>query len=265
MEDEIQRELDGISEAHGVAVLFAAESGSRAWGFASPDSDWDVRFIYARPLREYLTVSTPRDVIERTVGELDVSGWDIIKAMHLLRKSNSALIQWLGSPMIYMDRRGFADELRRLSRLHVSLKAAGHHYLSMAKTNYRSYIEGRDTVRLKKYLYAIRPVLCAKWAIENRTFPPTDFDEMLRNMEVPPTLHGPLDELLIAKRAAGEAEVGKRIRLMDAYIGNALSDWRGVVDQLPSPKFPAEPLNALLWQMLGLETTQPRRHDHARH
>src|SRR5438105_459905 len=133
MDTRIQRELDRIETEQNVRILYAVESGSRAWGFDSPDSDYDVRFIYIRPVREYLRVSPPRDVIELPITEtLDVNGWDIYKALELYRKSNPPLLEWLNSPIVYREKGELAADLRRLARDYFSPLRMTYHYLSMA-------------------------------------------------------------------------------------------------------------------------------------
>ena len=250
--EAITREIKRIEGEHGVSVLFAAESGSRAWGFESPDSDWDVRFIYVRPVEQYLRCSEPRDTIERSIeaDNLDLSGWDLLKACRLLRKSNPQLIEWLDSSIIYRDTCGVRLTFSSLALQHASLLAAGHHYLSMAKTNYKAYIEGADQVRLKKYLYAVRPIMCAQWALEHGTFPPTRFDRVFEGVTLDSKTRSLVNELLDMKRAAGEATVGGRIRDLDQYVSTALEEWHGRVHQLPSPKFPAGPLDDLIQSIL---------------
>ena len=112
MKKEILRKLHEIEIKENVKILFAAESGSRAWGFASPDSDYDVRFIYVRPKEEYLRLDTVKDVIEVPINDvLDINGWDLQKALRLLYKSNPTLFEWFSSPIIYMETE-FADEFR---------------------------------------------------------------------------------------------------------------------------------------------------------
>jgi predicted nucleotidyltransferase len=103
-----------------VVVLLAVESGSRAWGFSSKDSDYDARFIYLRRPEAYLSIRAPRDVIERRiVDEVDVNGWDLRKALGLLMKSNPPLLEWLQCPIIYglgPVHRAILDILRRHGR-----------------------------------------------------------------------------------------------------------------------------------------------------
>jgi uncharacterized protein len=152
MREVIVRELRAIEEAHSVTVLFACESGSRAWGFASPDSDYDVRFVYVNRLPWYLTVHPQRDVIEVPIsGELDISGWDLRKALGLLHKSNPTLLEWMQSPIQYLRHDATAGLAALVPQVFSPIRSY-HHYLSMAKKNFRGYLQG-DVVRYKKYFY----------------------------------------------------------------------------------------------------------------
>jgi predicted nucleotidyltransferase len=151
-----------IEARHKVKVLFACESGSRGWGFASPDSDYDVRFVYVNRLDWSLTVEPGRDVIEQPIsGDLDVNGWYLRKALKLLHSSNPVLLEWLRSPIVYLQDEDLAPRLRALAEQHLSLDQAYHHYVSMAKKSLRDHLLG-ETVRYKKYLYVLRPLLAAR-------------------------------------------------------------------------------------------------------
>ena len=146
----IMQALDEIESRHEVRVLFACESGSRGWGFASPDSDYDVRFVYVPRIPWYLRVEAQRDVIELPISdELDVSGWELRKALRLLRRSNPTLLEWLDSPVIYREQAQAAAGMRALAAQFFSPMRGRYHYLAMAKKNFRGYLQG-DTVRLKK-------------------------------------------------------------------------------------------------------------------
>lgn len=145
----ITSRLSGLEKAEVVRVGYAVESGSRAWGFASVDSDYDVRFLYVRKPEWYFSVNVERrrDVIELPIdGDLDINGWDLRKACQLLRKSNPPLLEWLHSPIVYRDRFGLAQKLRDLLPLFFSAKACSYHYLSMAKNNYRSIASSRTSL-----------------------------------------------------------------------------------------------------------------------
>lgn len=160
---KIDTRLAVIEGERSVRVLFACESGSRGWGFASPDSDYDVRFLYVHPLPWYLQVSAGREVIELPIsGDLDMNGWELRKALGLLKKGNATLIEWLDSPVIYRADERFLHAMRDAARLTHRPERSFHHYVHMARKNYREYLRG-DTVRLKKYLYVLRPLLAALW------------------------------------------------------------------------------------------------------
>ena len=163
MRAQIMEELAAIEARHEVTVLFACESGSRGWGFASPDSDYDVRFIYVNRLPWYLTVTPRREVIELPIsGELDINGWDLRKALGLMRESNPTLLEWLRSPIVYREDAQAMPRFRALSEAVFSNARGWHHYASMAKKNFREHLQA-ETVRYKKYLYVLRPLLAARW------------------------------------------------------------------------------------------------------
>ncbi|MDX2226561.1 MAG: nucleotidyltransferase domain-containing protein, partial [Verrucomicrobiae bacterium] len=156
---QIDFHLDQIETTHNVRILHACESGSRAWGFASTDSDWDVRFIYVHPRDFYLSIESHRDVIENPISDdLDISGWDLRKALGLLLKSNPPLLEWISSPIVYRQDPDFLRNFRRLSEDFYSPQRCFRHYLHMAEGNHRHYLLG-ETIALKKYFYVLRPVL----------------------------------------------------------------------------------------------------------
>jgi uncharacterized protein len=210
--------LDEIEAAHGVKVLFACESGSRGWGFASPDSDYDVRFVYVHKLPWYLTVHAPRDVIELPISdELDVSGWELRKALQLLRKSNPTLLEWLDSPVVYREDAAFAARMRGFVPAFFSGQGVRHHYLSMARKNFRGYLQG-DAVRLKKYLYVLRPLLAVRWIDGGRGMPPMRFADLAQATVDDPALVAEINGLLEIKMRAGEAEYSARWPAIHDFI-----------------------------------------------
>lgn len=190
MEMRIEETLERIEWEHDVDILYACESGSRAWGFASSDSDYDVRFIYAGRLNHYLTVAKTRDVIELPiVDDLDINGWDVKKALSLLRVSNPTLLEWLHSPVVYRADSEFLSAIRDLSVKAMRPRALCYHYLSMAKNNWRNDIDKAHTTA-KKYLYTLRALLCVKWIVERNTIPPVSFDELVRGTVTSEALWG---------------------------------------------------------------------------
>lgn len=178
MNDKIQNKLKQIELEKGVEILYAVESGSRAWGFASPDSDYDIRFIYKHDLNYYLSLWEQTDVIEfMTEDDLDGSGWDLRKTVKLLAKSNAPLLEWIYSPVVYYENEAFMNQMRVLAKDCFSPVACLHHYLGTTK-NFMDVCE-QEEVKLKSYFYALRTALAAKWIIEYNTFPPVAFMELL--------------------------------------------------------------------------------------
>ncbi|OHT44915.1 nucleotidyltransferase domain-containing protein [Flavobacterium tructae] len=178
MKEKILEKLKEIEKQKDVEILFAVESGSRAWGFASPDSDYDIRFIYKHKPDYYLSLWEKSDVIEfMTEDDLDGSGWDLRKSVKLLAKSNTALIEWLFSPVVYFQEDDFVKQMQDLAVECFSPIAVLHHYLGTTK-NFMEVCE-MEEVKLKNYFYALRTALAGKWIIEKNTFPPVPFADLL--------------------------------------------------------------------------------------
>lgn len=178
MKEKILDKLKEIEAQKSVEILFACESGSRAWGFASPDSDYDIRFIYKHDLNYYLSLWEQTDVIEfMTEDDLDGSGWDLRKTVRLLAKSNAPLLEWLHSPVIYYQDDAFLEQMRLLAKDCFSPIACLHHYLGTTK-NFMDACQAEE-VKLKNYFYALRTALAGKWIIEKNSFPPVAFAELL--------------------------------------------------------------------------------------
>jgi predicted nucleotidyltransferase len=162
MVETIKSELENLELKYQVKILLAVESGSRAWGFASKDSDWDVRFIYIHKPDWYLSIDDKKDNIEEMLpGNLDFAGWELRKALKLFRKSNPPLLEWLRSPLKYQEQYDTAQSMRALAARYFNPKSCVYHYLSMAKGNFYNYLQ-QQTVRTKKYFYALRPIFACK-------------------------------------------------------------------------------------------------------
>ena len=221
--ERVRDALANVEAARNVRVLYACESGSRAWGFASQDSDFDVRFVYVHPRDWYLSVNEHRDVIELPLAEdLDVSGWELRKALRLLRKSNPPLLEWLRSPVVYRSDEAFAAEFGALASEFYSPRRCFHHYLHMARGNWRDYLLGRERVSLKKYLYVFRPLLGCRW-IERRLGPvPMEFDRLVaRTLEEPDVLAA-LRSLVERKQAGAELAVAPPVEALSRFIESEL-------------------------------------------
>lgn len=186
-EQLIIHRLEKIREEHSVRILFASESGSRAWGFPSPDSDYDVRFIYRYPLDHYLSILDRKDHIEEPVtDEIDAVGWDIRKSLLLLRKSNISLFEWPQSSIVYHSAPGFLEAFMKLSADFFSPRAAAYHYHGIVR-KYLDLLEEEPNGKLKRYFYALRSAMACRWVVERGTAPPIRFDllsKLLQNEEV---------------------------------------------------------------------------------
>ncbi|MEL7312728.1 MAG: nucleotidyltransferase domain-containing protein [Pseudomonadota bacterium] len=220
---EILVRLRRAEEEHQVKILHAVESGSRAWGFASPDSDYDVRFIYAHKAEWYLSfdVERRRDVIEYPiVDEIDCGGWDLKKALYLFTRTNGALLEWLASPIVYIQNGGFAKRLRELAPKHVNYTALCYHYSHMARGNAREYLF-KDKARLKKYIYVLRPLLAIRYIQADLGVPPMEF-EILVEAVAPDSIRPGIKKLLIEKRRTSELGYGEPIPEINEFIGSEL-------------------------------------------
>lgn len=224
MNELIIEKLAQIEREEDVRILYAVESGSRAWGFPSPDSDYDVRFIYVRKPEYYLKLEKTRDVIELPINDmLDINGWDLNKTLRLLHSSNPTLFEWMSSPIVYRQ----TDFIGRLSPImdnYFSCKSGLHHYLSMAEGNYREYLKG-DMVRAKKYFYVLRPVLACKWILHRHTKPPMLFRKLM-DSELEESLMPVVEHLLDLKMNAPEIKEIPKVEEINRYLDKTINTVR---------------------------------------
>ncbi len=246
---KVREKLKEIEERENIKILHCVESGSRAWGFASPDSDYDVRFIYVRSKEYYLRLDKTRDVIEWQLDEtLDISGWDLQKALKLLHKSNPTLFEWNSSPIVYKTTEDWA-EISSVIEEYFIIKMGLYHYLSTAKSNCNKYLRG-DSVIYKKYFYMLRPLLACKWIIAKGTPPPVLFstlvDECLGENLLPDVV-----ELIKMKTANPEICEGKRLGKLDEYIEKTIDEVEQVIAELPDKDAPGwEALNEIFLKLI---------------
>ena len=252
-------------------VLLAVESGSRAWGFESPDSDFDVRFVYVRPVEYYLRLQSTRDVLEwRLDVVLDVSGWDLDKALRLMRGAHPSLFEWLASPIVYAEDSAFAA-VRDLAADCFSPVSSAHHYLSMVRTNMsgltgttrkadeadrtdQAAVAG-ETIRLKKCLYAMRAILASRWVVAERVPVPMLFRDLV-DAQLEASMRGLVDELLEAKAVAGECDEYPRIPALSTWAASAVAELEEDVAALvPKPKMAWERLNDVFLGFLDMDRT----------
>src|ERR1700761_3522589 len=178
MKETILQKLLELEQAENIKILYACESGSRAWGFSSPDSDFDVRFISTRDTGHYLSIADTTDVVGLPVNDvLDIGGWDLKKALKLFLKSNAPLFEWLQSPIVYRQNDAFVAEMKNLMPAYFSPRTAANHYLSMAANTLRDDLQGGE-VKLKRYFYALRRPLACLWIVEKQAVPPMEFEPL---------------------------------------------------------------------------------------
>lgn len=249
MRKRILEELQKIEQIHNVKIIMAIESGSRAWGFASPDSDYDVRFIYVRKKEDYLKLEGMRDVIECKLDEvLDINGWDIRKALQLLHKSNPTIFEWCASPIVYLSTTDF-DVLKKVMPGYFSEKKALYHYWHMAQTNYRGYLKGEE-VRIKKYFYVLRPLLAAQWILDKKVAPPMLFDELV-DAELDEKLRPELNRLLEMKKTLPEMGMAPKVQIFNDYIEKVMPDIKEAAEKIEETEKDWDALNELFLQYVN--------------
>jgi predicted nucleotidyltransferase len=228
----IDAQLRAVASEHHATVLLAVESGSRAWGFPSPDSDYDCRFLYARTRDDYLALWARRDVIEFPADAvLDVNGWDLGKALRLLLKGNAVVIEWLTSPYVYAGDARFRDECLALARRVARPAAIARHYLHLGERQRRTHFADTSTVAFKRVFYALRPAVALRWM---RLHPgaavaPMHFPTLVAQSELPTDVVAIVDDLLTRKavtRELGEGPLPAPIgALIDAEFAQARERW----------------------------------------
>jgi predicted nucleotidyltransferase len=230
IESVIQSKLTALEVEHDVRVLFAIESGSRVWGFPSPDSDYDVRFIYARHPDWYLSIEPGRDVIELPIeGDWDINGWDIRKALGLLIKPNPVMLEWLSSPIRYRWNDDVCGRLIQFADKTTYGESCLHHYRNLAVKQWDKHVGDNLDVPLKKYFYILRPALAISWIKQNPTVqPPMNLQALVEGQALSDELVSQIERLLVLKLAAKEIGRGARIAMIDAFIHEQIA-WATVV------------------------------------
>ena len=250
IQKEINDKLNEIEEKENVRILHAAESGSRAWGFASPDSDYDVRFVYVRKKEDYLRLDEAKDTIDWQLDEvLDINGWDLKKALKQFARGNATLFEWSDSPVIYRTTQDWA-RIIAVSQQYFSEKSAIYHYYGTANNTYHEYLQG-ETVRYKKYFYALRPLLAAGYIETYHEAPPVLFDELLKQ-ELSPELRLAIDELIEVKKRTTEKELNPQLPVIRDFIEAELVRQKAIADGLPDDhNKDRAALNELFLDLLG--------------
>lgn len=232
----VNEKLEELECSMKVKVLLAVESGSRAWGFASPDSDYDVRFIYVRPMEHYLRLEPQKDFIDWELDDtLDINGWDLDKALRQIHKSNATLFEWGNSPVKYRED-PLWPEIKAAAAGYFSSKAGMYHYYGTANKNYHEYLLG-EKVRYKKYFYVLRPLLACQWIAVHKCPPPVLFAELMDSVlegEMRPSV----EKLLQAKKGMKESETGPRLEDINEYIAHKLAVYKEMLANMKDDRNP---------------------------
>lgn len=232
MKDRIIEELKKIEEKENIQIIYAVESGSRAWGFAGTDSDYDVRFIYVHNLDYYLKLEDTRDVLEYPINDLlDISGWDISKTLKLAHSSNPSLYEWFNSPIIYIEN-DIVNELRDVFKEYFSVNKISRHYYHMAENQNYNYIKNKEKVNVKKYFYLLRAILSAKYVLDNKDVPPIEFDK-LRYKIAPNNINIRIDNLLKIKLNSEETQIIQKNKELEDYILDLFEEVKDKIEMLP--------------------------------
>ena len=254
--NDIQTALDEVEKFENVEILLAVESGIRAWGFASLDSDYDVRFIYIRKKEEYLRVDETKEYIDWALDEvLDINGWDLRKALLAFGKGNPNLMEWANSPIVYRETEEW-KKINKVVRLFFSEKAALCHYYGTANSTYNGFLKD-DKVKYKKYLYALRPILCCRWIERYHSIPPMKFEDLLKlfdgtESDLNETLLQAIDSLLERKAVTVEGELNEHIPEIIEYIKTELPKQKEISDRISDDrKKDFNQLNGIFYTMLN--------------
>jgi uncharacterized protein len=226
LQEHILEVLKQIEDEYEVKILYACESGSRSWGFPSKDSDYDLRFIYVHKKEWYLSIDQRRDVLEVPKHDklsipmdklLDLNGWELTKALRLFRKSNPPLLEWLHSNIIYFKKYSAISKMQELEG-HIFSPISGiHHYLKMAKGNYRDYLN-REEVKVKRYFNIFRPLLAAKWIEKHKKFPPIQFTQLVEEILPSGEIRNIIDDMIKLKTTGEALDLNPRTEIINPFL-----------------------------------------------
>lgn len=252
MEDKIKKYLIDLEEEKGIEILLACETGSRAWGFPSPDSDFDVRIIYKHDKNWYLSLTEEKDTIECFYenNDIDISGWDLRKSLRLLWKSNPPLLERIQSPIIYKVNEGFRKEINTIAQNTYSRIATIHHYSSMAKKAYED-VANSNEYKLKRFFYALRASVACIWIIEKEEIPPIELGVMLDKLDFPETIIKRIYELIELKSTISEAYLHTGEQELIDFMKGCLEKAENKSKSLPASKGQMSELNKFFIKALN--------------
>jgi predicted nucleotidyltransferase len=257
---EVDKRLADIVGSQKVAIGLAVESGSRAWGFPSPDSDYDCRFLFARPAGQYLSPWPKRDVIETPlVDDIDLNGWELGKALKLLLKGHAVIVEWLMSPIVYDGDPRFHEELTAFAHRWSSRTGVMRHYLHLGERQRRTYFADGKDVQLKKLFYALRPAAALRWLRrhEGAAVAPMHFMTLMEESDPPAEVLATARELIRLKAKTRELGSGPLPPEIEAFVDGEFAEARAILPEQaprlsPEAKAAAEVLFRATVARLGL-------------
>lgn len=251
MGKEIMDKLHGIEQENNITILLAVESGSRAWGFESKNSDWDVRFIYVHKPEWYFMVEPQRDVIELMEGDIDIVGWELRKALALLKRSNPSLLEWIHSPIVYYADEEFMGRMQCAATQFYNPIASMYHYNRMFNKHNQHYLQ-RENCDMKRFLYYLRGILACKWIEANKTLPPVKFDELVNATIEYENLRTRIDDLIRMKKKGEEHGLSVVDSALMDYARNLADHYNEKIGDFISElrDRPSTVLDAILYDMV---------------
>jgi len=254
MKQLILKRLKELETEHKIKILYACESGSRAWGFASPNSDWDVRFIYVHTRDWYLSIDEQKDMLDFAIdaNELDLTGWDLRKTLRLFKGSNASPFEWLQSPIVYLDPYNFKSRLWNLTEDYFKPRSTAFHYLGLAKSSSKKgLVDG--LMDIKKYFYVLRPLLAAYWICNKKTAPPMEFAPLLEQIKSEEKLYTAIQALTKRKIAAQEGDLTEPVPIIQEFIHKNLTELGLKAKVLPAEQAPSSLLNHLFREFINAD------------
>ncbi len=252
MEDKIKKYLTDLEKEKGIEILLACETGSRAWGFPSPDSDFDVRIIYKHHKDWYLSLTEEKDTIECFYenNDIDISGWDLRKCLRLMWKSNPPLLERIQSPIIYQVDKDFQVGINSIAQNTYSRIATIHHYLSMAKKALDEVVSSND-YKLKRFFYALRASVACLWILDKEEIPPIEFGKMVSGLDLSDNLTNRINELIELKSTISETYLHNGEQDLIKFMESCLERADNESKSLPASKGQMSELNEFFRNTLG--------------
>lgn len=244
--NRIEDMLINIELTHNVKILYACEAGSRAYGFATESSDYDIRFIYVAPLKNYLSLLKKEDTITQQGDMYDIQGWDLKKALLLAGKSNPSFFEWMLSPIVYKELDPAMHRLKSTILQDYSRKVLAFHYVNMAKNNLQAWSKKNDTSHL---VHAVRASLMLEQVMQNGKAT-IEFQQLVKNSH---TFSDEELSLLFCLKTGEKVPNDPLVTHLIEKVRNFLAVSEEFLVHLEEGKIDLQSLEELFFQQLGIE------------